>query len=381
MATIEDQISEIEAEIHKTQYNKATQHHIGKLKAKLANLRQEVEKRRSSGAPGKGFSVKKSGNATVGLVGWPSVGKSTLLNKMTGADSEVGAYEFTTLDIVPGTLEHKGASIQVLDMPGLIKGASKGKGRGKEVLSAARASDLLLILVDVFNTLITPLLEELNNVGIRINQTPPNVVITKREKGGIIVRHTKKLTHLTPAMVTDIVSSYGIVNAEVVLREDVDANRLVDALQRMSLIYLKAIVVITKIDLADEASLIKAQENTISQMIGNVVHDGSDPNRLLLKVSARSHDKVRRLVEQIFDTLGFIRIFLKPQGEEADMVEPLVMTDGSTVADVCDRLHREFRDQFRYALVWGPSAKFPGQTVSLKHTLKDEDVLSIIVRR
>jgi ribosome-interacting GTPase 1 len=59
---IEKQIKEIEDEIFKTQKNKATEHHIGKLKAKIAKLRAEVDKRRSSGAKGKGFSVKKSGN-------------------------------------------------------------------------------------------------------------------------------------------------------------------------------------------------------------------------------------------------------------------------------------------------------------------------------
>ena len=79
MATIEDQIKEIEDEIAKTKYNKNTQHHIGKLKAKMARLKDDQEKRRAtSSGGGKSYAVKKSGNATVALVGFPSVGKSTL---------------------------------------------------------------------------------------------------------------------------------------------------------------------------------------------------------------------------------------------------------------------------------------------------------------
>ena len=51
----------------------------------------------------------------------------------------------------PGALEHKGAKIQLLDIPGLIAGAAMGKGRGKEVIGVVRGADIIIILVDVFN--------------------------------------------------------------------------------------------------------------------------------------------------------------------------------------------------------------------------------------
>src|SRR3990172_6521249 len=91
MPPLEDQIRSIEDEIQRTPYNKATQHHIGKLKAKVARLKEELDARRSkSGGAGRTYAVRKSGNATVGLIGFPSVGKSTLLNAITEAQSEVG---------------------------------------------------------------------------------------------------------------------------------------------------------------------------------------------------------------------------------------------------------------------------------------------------
>ena len=127
MATIEEQIKALEDEIFNTQKNKATEHHIGKLKAKIAKLKAQQELQKiKGGGQGRRYYIKKSGDATVALVGFPSVGKSSLLNYLTDSKSEVAAYHFTTLEVIPGVMEHKNAKIQILDMPGIIKGAAKG---------------------------------------------------------------------------------------------------------------------------------------------------------------------------------------------------------------------------------------------------------------
>jgi small GTP-binding protein len=76
----------------------------------------------------------------VALVGFPSVGKSTFLSKITKTKSEAASYSFTTLTAIPGVLEYGGAEIQILDLPGIIEGASEGKGRGRQVISAAKVS-------------------------------------------------------------------------------------------------------------------------------------------------------------------------------------------------------------------------------------------------
>jgi ribosome-interacting GTPase 1 len=83
------------------------------------------------------------------------VGKSTFLSKVTKTKSEVAAYSFTTLTAIPGVLEYGGAEIQVLDLPGIIEGASEGKGRGRQVISAAKVS-LLVSLFPVFRPSATP---------------------------------------------------------------------------------------------------------------------------------------------------------------------------------------------------------------------------------
>ncbi len=366
MATIEEQIKEIEDELARTDYNKKTQHHIGKLKAKVARLKDELELRRSKGPKAAGYAVKKSGNATIALVGFPSVGKSTLLNRMTNAESAVAAYKFTTLTVVPGLLEHKGAKIQVLDLPGLIKDASKGKGRGKEVLSVVRSADLIILMIDVFETNVQILVDELKTANLRLNQKPADIVIAKKNRGGITVNFTTRQSTLDEDLVRDMMNEYGHINADIVIRENIVEDQLIDYISG-NRIYIPGLVVINKTDLVNDAYL---------RHIGRRLKGWK-----VIPISAEKEVGIDRLRDEIFDALRFIRVFMKPQGKEADLVEPLVIKEGSDIGMVCDAIHRDFRRNFRYAQVWGRSARFPGQMVGLDHFVKDQDIVTIIVKR
>lgn len=87
----------------------------------------------------------KSGDARVALIGFPSVGKSTLLSTLTHTESEAASYEFTTLTCIPGVIEYKGANIQLLDLPGIIEGAAQVKPlRSERPLSTIVRSHLSL---------------------------------------------------------------------------------------------------------------------------------------------------------------------------------------------------------------------------------------------
>ena len=198
----------------RTQKNKATAKHLGLLKAKLSKLRREVMSGGKSGGGGgkmEGFDVTKAGDTRIGLIGFPSVGKSTLLSKLTTTKSEVAAYEFTTLTCVPGVIYYKGAKMQLLDLPGIIEGAKDGKGRGRQIISTARTCNVLLIVLDVLKPLThrRKIEKELAGFGIRLNKKPPKITVTKKERGGITyVHYNLSLSPMIRTMSTPFLLSY-----------------------------------------------------------------------------------------------------------------------------------------------------------------------------
>ena len=89
---------------------------------------------------------------------------------------------------------------------------------------------------------------------------------------------------------------------------------------------------------------------------------------------------IDQLRELIFQKLDFIRIYMKEPQKEADMKEPMIIFHGATIRDVCSKTHKDFVKKFKFARIWGTSAKHPAQKVSLKHTLQDGDVLEMHLR-
>lgn len=221
MAATLAKIEEIETEMARTQKNKATSQHLGILKAKLAKLRRElIAPPKGGGGPsGEGFEVSKTGDARVGLIGFPSVGKSSLLTLLTGTESLAAAYEFTTLTCIPGMLYYNGAKIQMLDLPGIIEGAKDGKGRGRQVIAVARSCDLILIVLDASKPAVHKRIieKELEGFGIRLNKKPPPVIFRRKDRGGISFSSAVQ-TDLNIETVKSVCAEYKLHNADFVLR-------------------------------------------------------------------------------------------------------------------------------------------------------------------
>ena len=367
MPGLEEKLEELREEYSKTRYNKATNKHLGILRKKIAKIRKELSEKKGGG--GAGFAVKKNGDATVALVGFPNAGKSSFLGMVTDAESKVADYAFTTLTVVPGMLEHHGANIQILDVPGLIEGASVGKGGGRKIVSVIRVAELIVFMIDINSPIqLYKLLDELYSLDVRINVKRPNIRIEKLKAGGINLE-PNKYNAPDKRSVAEILNEYKIFNANVIFYQNATAEDVSDVLDE-TITYIDAIVLLNKIDTVDKAyaeGIRKELEKTSKMKV--------------VSISAAKGMNLEEAKDAIFYKLDLMRIYLKPKLGKPDMEKPLILKNGSTLMQAAKILHSKHASSLKYAYVTGKSVKFDNQRVGKEHELKDQDIITLIYEK
>jgi len=283
------------------------------------------------------------------------------------------------LTCVPGTLYYKGSRIQVLDLPGIIEGAARGKGRGKEVIAVARSADAILIVLDAgkegLNRHREILEEELETVGLRLNKRPPDVTFNKKATGGIKFSSTVPLTMLGPdpeKVAMNILREYRISNADILVREDISVDQLVDVVVGNRL-YKPCLYFYNKID-----TITIEEVDQLARMPHSVV--GSVQAWFNISPDHREDDLLK---SSLWEYLGLTRIYTKRKGQQPDLEEPVVLSrlrKGTTVKSLCLSVSSQMVRDFNFALVWGKSAKHSPQRCGLNHPLQDEDVVQIVTK-
>jgi ribosome-interacting GTPase 1 len=144
---------------------------------------------------------------------------------------------------------------------------------------------------------------------------------------------------LTQSCVPCICLLSQIHNVEVLIREDITVDQFIDVIEG-NRVYLRCLYVINKIDCIhlDEVDRLAHSPNTVV-------------------VSCKDSLNLDLLLDKIWEYLDFIRIYTKVRGKRPDFSEPLIMRNGASMEHICHAIHREMVKNFKYALVWGTSAK------------------------
>ncbi|MGA2800166.1 MAG: GTPase [Candidatus Micrarchaeaceae archaeon] len=363
-SSLENKLEELSKEYSKTKYNKATNKHLGILRKKISEIKKSIVES-GRGQKGKGFFVKKTGDATVALMGFPSTGKSSIINVLTSAKSKTARYEFTTTTVIPGIMFYNEARIQIFDMPGIIENAHLGAGGGRSVIAAMRVADLIIFVIDIDKTVhLQMLLDELKALNVLINKPKPKIFINESSNAiGLLVESNR--SKLSEREIQMVISEFGTYNARIRIDENITIEELIGFVSSKNH-YMRGIVALNKIDLNSDYEKVAG---TLS----------SKYNIEVLPISATQNINIDKLKTAIYRNLNIMTIYLKPKDE--DIAKPLILKAQSTVGEAAAKLHTEILDNLKCAYISGPSAKFNRQRVGTEHVLKEGDTITFIKNR
>ena len=371
--SIEEKIKALEEFISAVPKHKGTENLLYWARRRLAELKEELEERRrkKKGRKGPTFFIEKEGAAQIVMIGLTNVGKSLLLSRLTNAKVEVSDYPYTTKLPVPGMLKYQDIQFQLIEAPALMPGASNGVAWGTKVLGLVRNADGLIIVLDASNKPLHQLkiiLNELINSNIYVRKPRGQVVIEKgRGTTGIKVVVSGKLIGCTVNDVVKLLEGYRIYNALVKIIGEATLDDVEKAIFG-NITYKPTIIIANKIDIPGAMENYKVLRKVVPQDIP------------VIPTSALKGIGLDKIGEILFKTLNLIRVYTK-QPNKGPSPTPLVLRKGATVYDVAEHIHKDFVKYFKYAKIWGPSAKYPGMRVGLEHQLEDGDIVEIHLKR
>jgi hypothetical protein len=349
--------------------HKGTERMCSQVKRQMAQLRDEVDKKKKQVKIGGGPSpfVQKAGAAQIAVIGPTNVGRSSLLRAVTNAQVEVTPYPFGTKQPVPGMLPYEDIQFQLVEIPPIVDGSSEGRADGFQNLSAVRNADSIIIVVDLTDDPAGNLLMvqgELDASRILTSKPEGEVNIQRRGVGrDIQFIWEGKLAGCTREEVVALLNEFRIRSALVRIRGSVTIDNVEDAIFGNA-VYRPTLVFANKADLGADTGTIEQLKMT------------ADPLEVLVISAEKTPNLATTIGNRLFKLLEIARIYTKEPGEEPAR-EPVVVRRGITVGELARTIHNDFYKNFKYARIWGPSAKFPNEKVGLDRVLEDGTVIQL----
>lgn len=294
--------------------HKGTEHLQGDIKSRIKDLTEELGVGRKAGTrTGPELVIHPEGAGQVALLGPPNCGKSALHERLTGAHSTVGPYPFTTQYPGPGMLEHRDASIQLVDLP-----AISPEHEVPWIANALQPADGSLLVID------------LSHPGCLVEVVQLHDVLAGRKV----------------SLTADWSGADG---------EDDDPFG----------VWMPTVIVATKADLIEEP---EAELDVFRELTGY-----DYPTLIVSSVTGEGIDSIG---PWLCDHLGVVRVYTKIPGQVIDEGKPYTVRRGQTVHDVALLVHRDIAASLNYARVWGEGS-FDGQQVGRDHVVRDGDVIEL----
>jgi hypothetical protein len=349
--------------------HKGTERMCSQVKRQMAQLRDEIDKRKRQAKIGGGPSpfVQKAGAAQVAVIGPTNAGRSSLLRAVTNAQVEVTPYPFGTKQPVPGMLPYEDIQFQLVEIPPIVDGSSEGRADGFQNLSAVRNADGVIIVVDLKDDPAGNLLMikgELDASRILTSEPEGEVEIQRRGIGrDVQFIWEGELDGCTREEVVALLNEFRIRSALVRIRGSVTIDNVEDAIFGNA-VYRPTLVVANKADLGID-------RRTVDQL-----RMAAGPLDVLVISAEKTPNLAVAIGGELFKLLEIARIYTKEPGEEPAR-EPVVVRRGITVRELARTIHNDFYRNFKYARIWGPSAKFPNERVGLDRVLEDGTIIQL----
>jgi hypothetical protein len=261
-------------------------------------------------------------------------------------------------------MSYEDVLIQLVEVPAVYEDIKSGRGLGPQIIAAIRNSDAVALTIDLSKDAVQQMeliLKELHDSAIRLNQQPPRIDVEKTGSGGVQVFGISLYKDNVDEL-KEILSKYSH-NVKVRLNQPATRSDILEAINpRLS--YKKAILIGTKGDCPRSMENYKSLEERYKDRFP------------MIAVSAEKNKGKDELQLEIFRALDVIRVYTK-EPREKPSEKPIVLKKNAKISDLVRRLPRVFQEQFKYAKVVGPSAKFDREFVGANHVLRDKDIVQV----
>ena len=236
----------------------------------------------------------------------------------------------------------------------------KSKKSGKSSKKGIKKTDMQAVLIGLTNSGKSSILKSITNADPKIASYG---FTTKEPEIGTLNYQGSNIQIIDLPPIASEYFDHGIVNNAdtllIVVEKIYEIDQILPSIKNKS---SKKIIVFNKIDMYDENTKRKISETLKTKKYNFVL------------VSTHTKEGLEELKEKIFKSFDIIRIYTRQPGKKEDEV-PVIMKPDSTLEQVAEKILHGYSKRVKYAKIWGPSSKFSGQKIGLKHVVKDKDTI------